>query len=370
MTTLYDKSYTRDLVTGTRTWTGQQHVVLSDYISRPATTKRIKPVDLFRYGTSRRVASAATSYTFGSLVTVSRKQAVDAPFSYWTQLSPAKAFREPITPADFADLDQRIRLKIKDQNINLAQTVAEYRQVGNLLFDVARDVVSTFHKLRSGRKMHEFLRVLKHPETRNGRRTARRWLEYQYGWLPLLSDIHGGCEALAKEIQGGKMIMLSLSDRQKATLPITYVLGGGSTKSTIKRRVTCRYVIRDKSLKTLSEIGITNPLLLGWELMPWSFVIDWLLPVGDYLSALDALAGVEDLVVQRNYRLTFHSSQTLTYSGGGQYFLPYPEAKGSEIISGRLGVQTGLSFGRLGYEPSLTATKMANAAALLRQLKR
>lgn len=35
-----------------------------------------------------------------------------------------------------------------------------------------------------------------------------------------------------------------------------------------------------------------NPSLVLWEAVPWSFVVDWLLPVGDFLSSLTALWGI------------------------------------------------------------------------------
>lgn len=36
------------------------------------------------------------------------------------------------------------------------------------------------------------------------------------------------------------------------------------------------------------RFGLLNPLEVIWELVPLSFVADWFLPIGDYLSALDA----------------------------------------------------------------------------------
>jgi hypothetical protein len=39
---------------------------------------------------------------------------------------------------------------------------------------------------------------------------------------------------------------------------------------------------------TLSELGFTNPLSLAWEVLPFSFVVDWSLPIGEYFNLLDA----------------------------------------------------------------------------------
>jgi hypothetical protein len=40
-------------------------------------------------------------------------------------------------------------------------------------------------------------------------------------------------------------------------------------------------------------LGLTNPLAIAWELVPFSFVLDWLVPVGTWLQSLDATLGVK-----------------------------------------------------------------------------
>jgi hypothetical protein len=47
------------------------------------------------------------------------------------------------------------------------------------------------------------------------------------------------------------------------------------------------------ALQTAVSLGLTNPVSLAWELLPFSFVVDWAWPLGDYFSQFDALAGVE-----------------------------------------------------------------------------
>jgi hypothetical protein len=44
-------------------------------------------------------------------------------------------------------------------------------------------------------------------------------------------------------------------------------------------------------LATASEIGLTNPAEVAWELVPFSFVVDWAIPIGTFLGQLDASVG-------------------------------------------------------------------------------
>jgi hypothetical protein len=45
-------------------------------------------------------------------------------------------------------------------------------------------------------------------------------------------------------------------------------------------------------LRTLNQLGLLNPLSLIYELTPWSFVVDWFVPIGPVLNALTAPAGL------------------------------------------------------------------------------
>jgi hypothetical protein len=42
----------------------------------------------------------------------------------------------------------------------------------------------------------------------------------------------------------------------------------------------------------MSQSGFTNPVSLAWELLPFSFVVDWFLPIGPYLESLDSWGGL------------------------------------------------------------------------------
>lgn len=45
-------------------------------------------------------------------------------------------------------------------------------------------------------------------------------------------------------------------------------------------------------LQDLNQLGLTNPVEVVWELVPYSFVVDWFLDVGGWVSSLSAAVGV------------------------------------------------------------------------------
>jgi len=124
-------------------------------------------------------------------------------------------------------------------------------------------------------------------------------------------------------------------------------------------KARARYTISDPALKQLAQIGITNPINLAWELIPYSFVIDWLIPVGKFLESLDALVGVSNLKVLHGYKIV----KKFEGESRGMRGL-YQESTTSR------GAPVGtLAFPKLIYKPSESFKAVANGVALLTQLR-
>jgi hypothetical protein len=86
-------------------------------------------------------------------------------------------------------------------------------------------------------------------------------------------------------------------------------------------KFTLYYAVPNEFLKTLSEGGITNPALVAWELLPWSFVVDWFLPIGNFISSWDAVAGLQyqkgaKTTCWENFQDGTKAGRTLTLNNG------------------------------------------------------
>jgi hypothetical protein len=49
--------------------------------------------------------------------------------------------------------------------------------------------------------------------------------------------------------------------------------------------------LSNPKLAELSSLGLINPLEIVWEVLRYSFVVDWFLPVGEWLGSLTADVG-------------------------------------------------------------------------------
>lgn len=198
------------------------------------------------------------------------------------------------------------------------------------------------------------------------------WLEAQYGWKPLLQDIHGGAAYIAERLERPDVHTV----RARLTLKRNYNPTSQSPTRVRLLKGESRYsksiVARVSSVNHASLAGLTDPLAVAWELVPWSFVIDWFLPVGDFLNAASFGSSVNATYVISTFRrdqwygFEAVNPGTLILKGGqGSAY----ERKASLTRE----ITTSLPAALPKVKPlseSFSWMRAANAAALLQQIRR
>jgi hypothetical protein len=142
------------------------------------------------------------------------------------------------------------------------------------------------------------LGLRKKKPSRAGLDLTQKWLELQYGWKPLLSDVYGATEALANRDRGdwrvtgkGTQFVKVEGSIDESSDPNGWDSGYGEYHGRRGVYVRIDALPQNDLLLAMSQLGLTNPLLIAWELVPYSFVVDWFLPIGSYLDSLDAMLG-------------------------------------------------------------------------------
>lgn len=202
-------------------------------------------------------------------------------------------------PADLANRSlSKARSALKDQKVNLGQAWAERRQVSNQVLQTAKKLATAAVALRKGHWKDACSALGIKGVKPVSKTLASQWLGYQYGWKPLLSDIHGAVLALEKRdrdqwmvtVKGSASSVQQQTSAYRANLPYANDGSGKSVFGVMTRIDACP---SNSAVASAASLGLTNPVLLAWELVPFSFVVDWFVPIGDYLSQFDALAGWE-----------------------------------------------------------------------------
>jgi len=196
------------------------------------------------------------------------------------------------------DLTVKALVKIADAKVNLAVAYAEASKTSDLILDTARRIDRAYRAFRKGD-----LRGIAQNLNITPKRLHKSWLEYKYGWMPLLMDVKGAAEFFAQQhvIRPPRFKVSTTASFTKtysqvlgytpvsgaATLPVPELF---SATRDMKVAIWCE--LSSPHLSELQQLGLTNPALVVWELIPFSFVFDWFVSVGDWLTGLTALQGV------------------------------------------------------------------------------
>lgn len=150
---------------------------------------------------------------------------------------------------------------------------------------------------------------------------ANAWMEYRYGWMPLLRSVYDGCELLSQQRKVPDFCSGVGKDVFAAYNVDAFNSSYKRCWTTANLRVTLkgRIIINNPDLYRLNQYGLLNPLSVAWELVPFSFVIDWFVKVGDYLNSLTDWAGMSfsDLSITYSAKGT---SSCHSYGGAGNPF--------------------------------------------------
>lgn len=120
---------------------------------------------------------------------------------------------------------------------------------------------------------------------------ASNWLSFQYGWRPLIQDVHEATKHLAYVLNANRNKTYRVSMRVNGDTTQPYISIYYPTSQTVYTRKSI--VARVSTVDEVGLVGLKDPASIAWELMPYSFVADWFIPIGDYLSAKDLSRRIE-----------------------------------------------------------------------------
>lgn len=190
---------------------------------------------------------------------------------------------------------------------------SELHKVPSTFTGITGDLLTIFRSLNKtyGRKLMKRLYsmrpidMLKHPQ-RIVRAFGKQWMTYRYGIMPLVYSYRDLVKLSKRGVdvttRGSKTITpyrifddppsnsISLIERDQGSITVRACMFQNFSSSTIARLSGLRF----------------NPLVTLWELMPYSWVADWVFNMGQYLStlSLSSLSGVRWACLSRRDKTT------------------------------------------------------------------
>ncbi len=198
--------------------------------------------------------------------------------------------------------------KIANKKVDLAVALSEGLKTVNMISSAAKRIASSVLSLKKGNVAKAFKGLF--PTTPKG--VANDYLAWKYGLKPLMSDLSGACEHLVQYVLNAAPYKSNGHAKDHFERTEVTHLGTDDSfgtsgvlvvrKAIIRVKYGSSYGFSDKLKRQAASLGFTNPLNVGWELLPFSFVADWFIPIGDFLSNLSSLHG---LTVKESYKTVF-----------------------------------------------------------------
>lgn len=221
----------------------------------------------------------------------------------------------PLADDPYQRVVQLVNQQLSLSKTQLAVTLAEAHKTAH---HVAMTAVRLADAYRSLRKFHlgDFFSALgitkkisvgAHRKMRDAYErdskafASKTWLEYSYGWKPLLKDVYDSAEALAELAVEHQYVVRQATARFSTELAKDTGFTGSSSSMWEYRKYSrskrgcflkVKYRIPSSSISPAKAFGLENPLSVAWELVPFSFVADWFIPIGVALEALTAHNGL------------------------------------------------------------------------------
>lgn len=293
--------------------------------------------------------SSVTSYGIPYRRTFNRSGAahgaVESDIAVWN--TPYERIDFAVPAGSYTESDLKALVKLRDNKIEIGMMFADAHKTASTFVERAVQLQKAVLSLKRGNLTHFYLDLkyggwvsgtlkkfkadLNLKDGKLSKNLSKRWLETNFMVLPAMEDIYtlsrvyeDGFEAISPDIfvaSKGKSTQQVNIKRTRRDGDTTFDFTEVGTFTNITK-IFCQ--LDDYALKTLGKIGLDNPFVIAWDMIPWSFVVDWFLPIGNFIKAWSARLGVGFKTAYHatkyDSRMSEHEYLNKTYAAGTPYW--------------------------------------------------
>lgn len=181
--------------------------------------------------------------------------------------------------------------KYKQHDFNLGTFLGELPETAEAVASAGISIFKAYREVRKGR-FGKAVTILRKANAEKGRTftvdktSSSAWLSLQFGWIPLVGDAYSAADAYKKGATRPKVTKI----RSHTTFKRRVATGGKAPGGlmyvdrlyeTYSKRVILKTTYQPS---VYDQLGLTNPALIAWELLPFSFLVDYFVGIGDWLE--------------------------------------------------------------------------------------
>lgn len=271
--------------------------------------------------------------------------------------------------------------KLRNDLVNYAQALGEYKKTATLLSDSAKALGKSIRYASQGRIFSALSALGKViPKTEDGKRLSLRkaWLLWHFGIETLAGDVADSVDHLVNGLVS-QPVILRASKRTTNDYKIVegnFVGNFGpsyrTTEGVITRTIICYAEVDNSLMRQASDHGFTSPVGLAWELMYASWLVDYFINVGEWLSALDFPCGVKRTVKYETIRYSERCFVNLTsnsFAGTPVILKMIARPQGYHVQRKHTRTKMPLAAVPPVWRPKLGMTRLVTALAFLTTVK-
>lgn len=191
-------------------------------------------------------------------------------------------------------LQSRLLQKVKAHDFNLAVNLAQMGQVSRMISFNLGQLGRSVMALKRGDFATAARALGTKPKSSRLKPSdiSGRWLELQYGWRPLLSDSYQAVKAFHEISRGPRSTLFRTSVERRGDFEGSQSPSQYSHRYYEVLRKRLQYEMYEE-MSTERQLGLTDPASVLWEIIPYSFVVDWFVPIGTYLDLLNGIPNLK-----------------------------------------------------------------------------
>lgn len=321
----------------------------------------------FYTGTYSKVSSPARSYSYFT------NWNLDPPSgSTSSRLQAALAYSDMMSGVDTRGIEVDALANIVP-DLDLLTSIAEAEKTAGMIVGAREDFSKAMKALGKAVALARKGRVLRAVDV-TSRTAGDMWMQWRYGWRILGYDIQNAYDYYQRPIlplirTGRSGITRGETIVSSTTTP--YYYNTVTTESRLERTAGYR-ISAYARFRTESDAYIADPFITAWEMIPFSFVADWFINVGNAIAAWKVIGSADQVYTASGSSFEEAGRKSIldVQSGSGTYAsTPHSASAQSEsttalLIRSPLSRSSRIPIPRVNIR--LTSGRLTDLAAILR----